>query len=115
MDSSYWAYKNAWSMDGLPGMKRGLRAAKTFDVAPIKKMVGPLAPTRYQSGYGFSGVQVFLIALLAFLIGLAIPLFGQRIVETATQSIKGSPLEMHITNSSHISSLEGLKGLWATR
>ena len=31
---SYWAYKNAWSMDGLPGMKRGTVAAKKYSVAP---------------------------------------------------------------------------------
>src|SRR4051812_30955201 len=40
----YWAFKNAWSMDGLPGMKRGVETGKTDDVKPIKKMVGPYAP-----------------------------------------------------------------------
>jgi hypothetical protein len=34
--NSYWAYKNAWSMDGLPGMKRGTVAAKKYSVAPSK-------------------------------------------------------------------------------
>jgi len=37
----YWAFKNAWSMDGLPGMQRGLHTAATDSVKPIKKMVGP--------------------------------------------------------------------------
>lgn len=41
--SRYWAYKNAWSMDGLPGMQRGLHTAVTDKVKPIKKMVGPCA------------------------------------------------------------------------
>ena len=31
---SYWAHKNAWSMDGLPGMKRGTVAAKKYSVGP---------------------------------------------------------------------------------
>ncbi|EMR72742.1 putative pyridoxamine phosphate oxidase family protein [Eutypa lata UCREL1] len=35
----YWAFKNAWSMDMLPGMKRGLAAADVEKVEPIKKMV----------------------------------------------------------------------------
>jgi hypothetical protein len=32
----YWAYKNAWSIDGLPGMNRGTVAAKKYSVAPSK-------------------------------------------------------------------------------
>lgn len=35
----YWAYKNAWSIDGLPGMKRGLDCGMRELVAPIEKMV----------------------------------------------------------------------------
>ncbi|KAF2221845.1 hypothetical protein BDZ85DRAFT_168763, partial [Elsinoe ampelina] len=41
----YWALKNSYSMDGLPGMKRGQAALQVEkDVVPLKKMVGPLAP-----------------------------------------------------------------------
>jgi len=42
----YWAFKNAWSMDGLPGMQRGLHTAVTDNVKPIKKMVGTYAPVK---------------------------------------------------------------------
>ncbi len=42
----YWAFKNAWSMDGLPGMQRGVKTAVTDSVKPIKKMVGQYAPTK---------------------------------------------------------------------
>ena len=112
---SYWAYKNAWSMDGLPGMQRGIRAAKTHGVAPIKKMVGPLAPVRYQSGYGFSVLQVVLIALLTFLIGLAIPFYGRTFAEIIPESIKNSPPDLRIINTTRISSLGSLQGLWSTR
>jgi hypothetical protein len=37
---SYWAFKNQLSMDGLPGMQRGVETAKKVDIKPIKKMVG---------------------------------------------------------------------------
>jgi hypothetical protein len=69
-DARYWAYKNAWSMDGLPGMRRGLAAGKRHKVTPIVKMVGPFAPKRYHNGYGFGLSHVMLIALLSFVIGL---------------------------------------------
>lgn len=84
------AYKNAWSMDGLPGMKRGTWAAKEFNVAPIKKMVGPLAPTQYTAGVGWNMFQVLLIALLSFLLGSAITLYApvlrQMVIEATGQS-----------------------------
>ncbi|CAK4034673.1 hypothetical protein AC578_10492 [Lecanosticta acicola] len=35
----YWAYKNAWSIDGLPGMQRGLDCAMRELVQPIEKFV----------------------------------------------------------------------------
>lgn len=79
----YWAYKNAWSMDGLPGMQRGTWAAKEFSVAPIKKMVGPIAPTHYTAGLGWNLQQVILIALLAFLIGIAITLYAPMMRQIA--------------------------------
>ena len=63
-------------MDGLPGMKRALAAGKREKVAPIKKMVGPLTPTRYQNGLGFSPNQVIVTALLSVLFGVLLALYG---------------------------------------
>lgn len=102
-------------MDGLPGMKRGLTAAKANNVAPIKKMVGPLAPTKYQSGYGFTVLQVMLIALIAFLMGLAVTTYGQDAAGLVREMVKGQGLELKVGNGSQRSPLEGLSGLWATR
>lgn len=102
-------------MDGLPGMKRGLKAAKTYNVAPIKKMVGPLAPTKYQSGYGFSVLQVMLIALIAFFVGLAVATYGQEAAGLVNEVVRGQGLELKVGNGSQRSPLEGLSGLWATR
>ncbi|SMR62990.1 unnamed protein product [Zymoseptoria tritici ST99CH_3D1] len=77
----YWAYKNAWSIDGLPGMKRGVECGEKEKVEPIVKMVGPNAPSSpFGSGYSRSrpGVQVassyawlLLCVLLAFVVGRA--------------------------------------------
>ncbi|KAK4955919.1 hypothetical protein LTR10_006858 [Elasticomyces elasticus] len=77
----YWAYKNAWSMDGLPGMQRGLLAAKQEKVVPIKKMVGPLAPKRYQGTQGIAIEHAFLIAFVSFLLGLTVAMYGPRLLE----------------------------------
>lgn len=44
MIDRYWAYKNAWSIDGLPAMQRGLETGEKEKVDPIHKMVGPYAP-----------------------------------------------------------------------
>ncbi|EXJ74444.1 uncharacterized protein A1O5_02740 [Cladophialophora psammophila CBS 110553] len=66
----YWAYKNAWSMDGLPGLQRGVRTAMTDDVKPIKKMVGPYAPTNGRSrrpNKFFTLGHLILVAILTAL------------------------------------------------
>ena len=81
----YWAYKNAWSIDGLPGMQRGQEAAKRDNVTPIKKMVGPFAPKKYVNPHG--GVQreiVVLAAVVGFLLGclfaFCVPLLREHLV-----------------------------------
>lgn len=71
----YWALKNAWSMDGLPGLRRGLKAGKEFSVEPTKKMVGKMAPKRYGGRGGVASqaernVAYVVIALLAALVAL---------------------------------------------
>ena len=85
MRARYWAYKNAWSMDGLPGMRRGLAAGKREKVVPIKKMVGALAPTRYQNGLGFSVSQVILIAMLSALVGAILASYGAMLLDRLDQ------------------------------
>ncbi len=97
---SYWAYKSAWSMDGLPGMKRGLAAAKTLRVKPISKMKGPLAPTKYQAGLRFSGLQVVLVALACFLVGLAVASYGKLVMAMAVDNLQRRPFELHVGNFS---------------
>ncbi|KAB5557852.1 hypothetical protein GE09DRAFT_88828 [Coniochaeta sp. 2T2.1] len=69
----YWAFKNAYSIDGLPGMKKGLEVGKKEKVEPIKKMVGPLAPRLNRTGgAGVSVATVVVIALLSLLLGVSL-------------------------------------------
>ncbi|KIW22765.1 uncharacterized protein PV07_11031 [Cladophialophora immunda] len=69
----YWAHKNAWSMDGLPGLQRGVKTALTDDVKPIKKMVGPYAPPSNGGGRSrrptgaFAPGHLILVAILSSL------------------------------------------------
>lgn len=69
----YWAYKNSESMDGLPGMKRGVETAKREDVPPIKKMVGPYATTALKkSSRRPSSTSPLLIAFSSFFAGIIV-------------------------------------------
>ncbi|RYP47555.1 hypothetical protein DL768_006400 [Monosporascus sp. mg162] len=78
----YWAYKNAWSVDQLPGMKRGLAAAETEKVEPIKKMVGPLAPKEYRKSPSSSIVEgrIVLVAILSFVAGVLFAIYGSELI-----------------------------------
>ncbi|KAI0172551.1 hypothetical protein GGR52DRAFT_412786 [Hypoxylon sp. FL1284] len=70
----YWALKNAWSMDGLPGMAAGLKAGREYAVEPSQKMVGPLAP-KSRGGLGARGgfqLEHLIIALLTVLLAVSL-------------------------------------------
>ncbi|GAW27205.1 putative pyridoxamine phosphate oxidase family protein [Rosellinia necatrix] len=67
----YWALKNAWSMDGLPGMRRGLRAGREFAVEPVQKMIGPFAPAKNGAAPSAElNVAYVAIALLVVLVAI---------------------------------------------
>lgn len=62
-------------MDGLPAMRRGLAAGKEFDIAPLKKMVGPLAPKKNgvsPGPDGFTLEQLVIVFITAFIAGLMV-------------------------------------------
>jgi hypothetical protein len=61
----YWAFKNAYSVDGLPGMKIGYKTGKQQGIAPIKKMVGPMAPQVYHNNRRFGMLHLILVAVLS--------------------------------------------------
>lgn len=70
----YWAWKSQLSIDGLPGMKRGVEYAKQNGVAPLKKMVGPYAPGG--KARGRDGGLEPLVLLVAVLLGIVIGAAG---------------------------------------
>ncbi|KAL2196690.1 hypothetical protein P885DRAFT_60707 [Corynascus similis CBS 632.67] len=61
----YWAYKNSYSVDGLPGMRIGYQIHRREQIAPIEKMVGPSAPQAYHNDKGFSASHLVLVAVLS--------------------------------------------------
>ena len=101
-DSShrYWAYKNAWSIDGLPAVQRGLDCATKEGVEPIVKFVGQWAPATPHGPKSFklsaqlrhqlvmlktARVQltsVLLMVVLAFFVGMAVAFYGPMLVES---------------------------------
>lgn len=69
----YWAYKNAWSMDGLPGLQRGVATGAKDKVKPMKKMVGRYAPMngeRRRSSRAFTSAHLILAMLVGLLISM---------------------------------------------
>lgn len=75
-------------MDGLPGMKRGIQAGKKESVAPIKKMVGPLAPkngTTHQDGFTLE--QVIIVFIVAFIAGVMAVSLSPEILRNALAAL----------------------------
>lgn len=74
----YWAWKSQKSIDGLPGMKRGVQFAELNGVAPLKKMVGRWAPENVKGkGEGrerLTPVHLLLVLVLGIVIGGAMAL-----------------------------------------
>ena len=65
-------------------MRRGLEAGKREGIAPMKKMVGPLAPRngRRLLDLGLPQEQaLILVALLNFILGFVVALFGPFVLE----------------------------------
>lgn len=73
-------------MDGLPGMKRGLAAGKEHKVVPIKKMVGPLAPTRYRKSF-YTFQDLVLVAILCLLVGILSARYGPSVAEQCRELV----------------------------
>jgi hypothetical protein len=70
----YWAWKSQLSIDGLPGMKRGVEFAKKNNVAPLKKMKGKWAPTAPRTPKNADPALIMLVLLLGIVIGGALSL-----------------------------------------
>jgi len=74
----YWAYKNSESMDGLPGLRRGVVTARREGVEPIKKMVGKAALVPKKSVKGLGAVSPVLVGLVGFLMGVVVAILAME-------------------------------------
>ncbi|KAI1872277.1 hypothetical protein JX265_001601 [Neoarthrinium moseri] len=79
----YWALKNSWSVDGLPGVRTGQKTMKEEGIVPLKKMVGAAAPESYKSPVnGFSLAQLLFAVILSALLSAFLVLHGNEVVDT---------------------------------
>lgn len=70
----YWAFKSQLSIDGLPGMKRGYEFAQKNKVTPLKKMIGPYAPSAPRTASRIEPIHLLLVLFLGIVIGGAMAL-----------------------------------------
>ena len=78
-------------MDGLPGTKNAQLTMKAEKITPLKKMVGPLAPTHY--GYPsarFGAEHLLLVAVVTALSTYLLLLYGAQI---ASALLDGLPAD----------------------
>jgi hypothetical protein len=86
-------------MDGLPGMKIGLDIGKAEKIAPIQKMVGPLAPRNGTAGnVVYAQKQIRLIILLSFLLGVFAALYGLPLWASFKESLREAPAHIHLVS-----------------
>ena len=72
----YWAFKNAWSVDGLPAMQIARKTGKEESIAPMSKMVGLRAPRHHGGGRRFGTYHLILVAVLSALLTSSVLLAG---------------------------------------
>lgn len=72
----YWALKNSWSMDGLPALHIAQKTRKEEGINPLKKMVGPLAPTQYSNANRYGLEHLLLVAFVTAIITAFLTAYG---------------------------------------
>jgi len=69
-------------MDGLPGTNYAQRSMKQYGIKPLKKMVGPLAPTEYKvHGGEYRFEHLLLVALLTVVVTLLATSYSGEIMQ----------------------------------
>jgi len=78
----YWAFKNAWSIDNIPGMKIALKTAAEESIAPMKKWKGLSPPKDFQgsAAQGFTLVQLIFAMLFSASISAVLILFADDLL-----------------------------------
>ncbi|KAK3352456.1 hypothetical protein B0T25DRAFT_186091 [Lasiosphaeria hispida] len=75
----YWAYKNAWSMDGLPGLEVGRKMGEKQKIAPMGKMVGRVASQNCTVENRFGAQHLILVVLATALLTATLILQGPQL------------------------------------
>ena len=69
-------------MDGLPGTNYAQRSMKEYGITPLKKMVGPLAPSQYLvANGGYRLEHLLLVAVISALVTFLALSYGSEIVQ----------------------------------
>lgn len=69
-------------MDGLPGTNYAQRSMKEYGITPLKKMVGPLAPSQYEvANGGYRLEHLLLVAVISALVTFLALSYGSEIVQ----------------------------------
>lgn len=69
-------------MDGLPGTNYAQRSMKEYGITPLKKMVGPLAPSQYKiANGGYRLEHLLLVAVISALVTFLALSYGSEIVQ----------------------------------
>ncbi|KAK4943622.1 hypothetical protein LTR66_014595 [Elasticomyces elasticus] len=90
----YWGLKSTYSMDGLPGMKAGLKAKDEYDIEPLKKMIGPFAPTKMGvigKIDGFTLEQMIIVFVVAFIAGVMAVTISPDMLRRALHMVRSNP------------------------
>lgn len=59
-------------------------------VTPLKKMVGPLAPTQYQHKQGFTVAQVLVLVLTSFVLGVMLTNYAPVLLHNNSSGLLSS-------------------------
>lgn len=63
-------------MDGLPALNIAQKTRVQEQIEPLKKMVGPRAPTQYQNGNRFGLEHLLLVALVTAIVTAFLVTYG---------------------------------------
>lgn len=75
-------------MDGLPGTNNAQETMKAEKITPLKKMVGPLAPTHYRNSNAGYGIEhLLLAAIFGAIFAVLVLLYGTSIAEALRSTL----------------------------
>lgn len=90
-------------MDGLPGTNYAQRSMKQYGITPLKKMVGPLAPSQYKvANGGYKLEHLLLVAIVSALLTFVALSYGGEIVQRLETTL---PIEARRAISSPLATL----------